>query len=29
LVYWLYGRNMDATLRYINGKFGDGTSSFA
>ena len=29
LVYWLYGRNMDATLRYINGKFGDGTSSIA
>ena len=29
LVYWLYGRNMDATLRYINGKFGDGTSAIA
>ncbi len=29
LVYWLYGRNMDATLRYIYGKFGDGTSSIA
>jgi len=22
LVYWLYGRNMDATLRFIHGKFG-------
>ncbi len=29
LVYWLYGRNMDATLRYINGKFGDSASSIA
>ena len=29
LVYWLYGRNMDATLRYINGKFGDGISPIA
>jgi len=27
LVYWLYGRNMDATLRYINGKFGGGDAS--
>jgi 2-oxoglutarate/2-oxoacid ferredoxin oxidoreductase subunit alpha len=22
LVYWLYGRNLDATLRFIHGKFG-------
>ena len=27
LVYWLYGRNMDATLRYINGKFGGSDAS--
>jgi 2-oxoglutarate ferredoxin oxidoreductase subunit alpha len=24
LVYWLYGRNMDSTLRFIHGKFGAG-----
>ncbi len=24
LVYWLYGRDMDATLRFIHGKFGAG-----
>lgn len=24
LVYWLYGRGMDATLRFIHGKFGAG-----
>jgi 2-oxoglutarate ferredoxin oxidoreductase subunit alpha len=29
LVYWLYGRNMDATLRFIHGKFGDGKSVIA
>ncbi len=29
LVYWLYGRNMDATLRFIHGKFGAGKSSIA
>ena len=29
LVYWLYGRNMDATLRFIHGKFGDGKSTLA
>jgi len=29
LVYWLYGRNMDATLRYIHGKFSDGKSAIA
>lgn len=29
LVYWLYGRNMDATLRFIHGKFGAGKSVIA
>jgi len=29
LVYWLYGRNMDATLRFIHGKFGAGKSTIA
>ena len=29
LVYWLYGRNMDATLRFIHGKFGEGKSVVA
>jgi 2-oxoglutarate/2-oxoacid ferredoxin oxidoreductase subunit alpha len=29
LVYWLYGRNMDATLRFIHGKFGAGKSLVA
>ena len=29
LVYWLYGRNMDATLRFIHGKFGEGKSTIA
>jgi 2-oxoglutarate ferredoxin oxidoreductase subunit alpha len=29
LVYWLYGRNMDATLRFIHGKFGEGKTSIA
>ncbi len=29
LVYWLYGRNMDATLRFIHGKFGKGKSTIA
>jgi 2-oxoglutarate/2-oxoacid ferredoxin oxidoreductase subunit alpha len=29
LVYWLYGRNMDATLRFIHGKFGSGKSAIA
>jgi 2-oxoglutarate ferredoxin oxidoreductase subunit alpha len=29
LVYWLYGRNMDATLRFIHGKFSAGKSAIA
>ena len=29
LVYWLYGRNMDATLRFIHGKFSAGKSTIA
>ena len=29
LVYWLYGRNMDATLRFIHGKFSGGKSAIA
>lgn len=29
LVYWLYGRNMDSTLRFIHGKFGAGKSDIA
>ncbi len=29
LVYWLYGRDMDATLRYIHGKFGAGKEVIA
>lgn len=29
LVYWLYGRNMDATLRFIHGKFGGGNPVLA
>ena len=29
LVYWLYGRNMDSTLRFIHGKFGEGKSAIA
>jgi len=29
LVYWLYGRNLDATLRFIHGKFGAGKSAIA
>jgi 2-oxoglutarate/2-oxoacid ferredoxin oxidoreductase subunit alpha len=29
LVYWLYGRNMDATLRFIHGKFGAGNPTVA
>lgn len=29
LVYWLYGRDMDATLRFIHGKFGGGNPTVA
>ena len=29
LVYWLYGRNMDATLRFIHGKFSAGKAAIA
>ncbi|MFN6128515.1 MAG: 2-oxoacid:acceptor oxidoreductase subunit alpha [Planctomycetota bacterium] len=29
LVYWLYGRTMDATLRFIHGKFGAGKNDIA
>ena len=29
LVYWLYGRNIDSTLRFIHGKFADGKSVLA
>lgn len=29
LVYWLYGRDMDATLRFIHGKFGAGNPTVA
>lgn len=29
LVYWLYGRDLDATLRFIHGKFGAGKPTIA
>lgn len=29
LVYWLYGRDLDATLRFINGKFAEGSPMIA
>ncbi len=29
LVYWLYGRNLDLTLRFIHGKFGAGAPEVA
>lgn len=29
LVYWLYGRDLDATLRFIHGKFGAGSPTLS